>query len=154
MEITASHVAQILACAVALIAIAYYRWRAKKTVPVETFDLTSAGLRRLRDSKVIEEILWRRLTRVAIKTTDRGPIAEDFHWMLGQEDGQGCAIPQGWPGSNRLLECLQKLPRFDDQALILASRSIQDATFECWKGGPGEAVSAFAEIADRANEPG
>jgi hypothetical protein len=154
MDISTSHIAQLLACALTLIAVAYYRLRVKRKVPVQTFELTSLGLRTLHDSEVVEEVLWRRLTRVAIKTTDCGPIAEDFHWMLGQDDGKGCAIPQAWPGTKRLLECLQKLPRFDNQALIAASGSVQNATFECWQGESGEAVPAFAEVAEVGGQHG
>jgi hypothetical protein len=98
----------------------------------------------MRDNRLVESVDWARLTRVAVHTSDEGPFQEDFYWLLVQEDGKGAAVPQTWEGSARLLEALQKLPGFDNQAFVSACTSVQPALFECWKGKPGEAAGPMA----------
>ncbi len=71
------------------------------------------------------------LDRVAIRTADDGPGAEDVFWLLVAGE-QECLIPHGAPGETELFERLLKLPGFDSQAMIAAMTSTDDAEFECW----------------------
>ena len=72
------------------------------------------------------------LQRVAIRTTDEGPFAEDVFWILTAEK-QVCIIPQGAEGQVELFDQLLKLPGFDCQAMVVAMSSTENAEFECWK---------------------
>jgi hypothetical protein len=98
------------------------------------------GVRRLRAGEVIEHVRWAQLINVTIATTDEGPFVEDFFWLLREADGSGCAISGGQAEASGLLEKLQKLPRFNNEAVIVASGSTSNALFVCWAGSPGEGV--------------
>jgi hypothetical protein len=73
---------------------------------------------------------------IVVLATSDGPFAEDVFFVLSGQDGTGCVIPQGAPESTQLLERLQRLPGFDNEALIRAMSSTQDATFPCWRRSP------------------
>jgi hypothetical protein len=80
-----------------------------------------------------ERVRWGELDVVSIITTDAGPFAEDVWWMLGADGGsRGCAIPGSATGVGELLQRLQQLPGFDEQAVIDAMGSTSTATFQCW----------------------
>jgi hypothetical protein len=63
-------------------------------------------------------------------------------FVLAGRGGSGCIIPQSAPESTPLLERLQRLPGFDNEAFIRAMSSTEDATFVCWRrpqtGAAGE----------------
>ena len=71
------------------------------------------------------------LHRIAIRTTDEGPGAEDVFWLLAAGD-QECLIPHGTPGETELFERFLKLPGFNSQTMIEAMTSADNAEFECW----------------------
>jgi hypothetical protein len=75
-------------------------------------------------------------------TTDEGPVGDDFIWMLHAGDGTGCVLSLERASENGLLERLQRLPGFDNAAVIRASGSTQWAEFVCWEGEPGEGSAA------------
>lgn len=54
--------------------------------------------------------------------------------MLHGGDGCGCAVPQGAEGFPALLERLQRLPGFDNRAVIEAMGSASPERFPCWHG--------------------
>jgi hypothetical protein len=68
-----------------------------------------------------------------VETTDEGPFAPDVFWILVGTAASGCVIPQGATGDAILLERLQKLPGFDNDAFIRAMRSTSNEKFLCWK---------------------
>jgi len=79
-------------------------------------------------------VRWDDLGEVSIITTSDGPWAEDVYWLLVASDGKsGCAVPQGAEGSQALLEALQKLPGFDNAAVMAAMGSATEAKFICWR---------------------
>ena len=95
---------------------------------------------RLSDSEVVcerpdgtvERVGWADLQKVEVVTTGEGPFAPDVFWVLQGADG-GCDVPQGATGDRRLLERLQALPGFDNDALIAAMSSTSDRRFLCWQ---------------------
>jgi hypothetical protein len=87
-----------------------------------------------------ESVRWGDLIGVAIMTTADGPFSEDFFWILVGADGKGCVVPGEHAAD--LLQRLQRLPGFDNQAVIDASTSTEEATFSCWRGNAGEGVVA------------
>lgn len=98
------------------------------------------GVRReLADGKV-EQVAWDDLLEVSILTTADGPFAEDVFFVLVGPDGSGCVVPQSAPESGALLERVQRLPGFDNPAVIRAMSSVEEARFVCWRreGQPGE----------------
>jgi len=71
-------------------------------------------------------------------TTGEGPFAEDFYWVLHAGDGTGCVVPNHLAGEVDLLARLQRLQGFNNQAVIEASSSTEQAEFVCWQGSPGQ----------------
>jgi len=90
--------------------------------------------RELGDGK-IEEVAWEDLVEVQIVTTDEGPFVDDVFFLLAAHDGTGVCVPQGAPGSETLLERLQKFPNFDNGEVIRAMACSDNARFVCWKKG-------------------
>lgn len=79
-----------------------------------------------------ETVRWDDLQEVGIITTDEGPFNEDVYWVLLGNKG-GCAISGGAQGMKKLLERLQTLPSFDNEAVIKAMGSTKNGKFQCWK---------------------
>jgi len=96
--------------------------------------ITDDSVTRLRPDGVQEAVRWDDLVEVGIVTTDEGPWSEDVFWILMASDRKtGCAVPQGAEGADKLLEALQKLPGFDNGAVIKAMGSTSNARFVCWR---------------------
>lgn len=85
-------------------------------------------------------IAWSELERVVIRTTDAGPFAADFFWVLEAGQGRSLVLPGGATGAQELLRRLQELPGFDNEAVIAAAGSTDHRTFECWLRDPGTSV--------------
>ena len=79
-----------------------------------------------------EAIGWETLLAVEIVTSDAGPFVEDVFWMLRGTRGN-CRVPQEADGSGALLDRLQQLPGFDNEAVIAAMSSTANASFACWQ---------------------
>jgi len=77
-------------------------------------------------------ITWNELVGVAIQTTDEGPLQSDVFWLLGTKENS-LRIPQEAQGSKELLHHLQKLPGFDNKAVISAMGSTDNNLFVCWE---------------------
>ena len=81
-----------------------------------------------------ERVRWEDLREVVIVTTDEGPFVDDVFWMLVGDHG-GCAVPSESPGFEALMGRLQRLPGFDNDAVIRAMMSTENASFVCWRPG-------------------
>lgn len=90
------------------------------------------------------EILYRRINgqsatlrldaidRVLIRTTDQGPFEDDVFYVL--QAAEEVLVPsQGAGGCAALLEELQNLPGFDNEAVIAAMSSTDNREFLCWE---------------------
>jgi hypothetical protein len=88
-----------------------------------------------------ERVRWDELEEVGIVTTDEGPWTEDVYWMLRGANG-GCAVGSEAQGMDALLERLQQLPGFDNEAVIRAMGSTENATFVCWRRADSASESA------------
>ncbi len=91
------------------------------------------GVRREIPDGTREEVAWADLVEVQIVTTDEGPFVDDVFFLLAGAGGKGCCVPQGAPGSEPLLDRLQKLPGFDNAKVIDAMGCSENARFVCWK---------------------
>jgi len=81
-----------------------------------------------------ERIAWSELIEIGIVTTDEGPFQEDVYFLLlGPDREHGCAIPQGATGTQKLVERLQALPGFENDALIRAMGCTDNNRFLCWQ---------------------
>jgi hypothetical protein len=82
-----------------------------------------------------EAVGWENLLAIHIETTDAGPIEEDTFWVL--RGGRGtCRVPHSADANGVLLERLQQLPGFNNEAVIAAMSSTDCATFACWQRTP------------------
>ena len=98
-----------------------------ESLTVVTFD--DAGVRGEAWS-----IAWPALERVEIHTTDAGPLFPDVFWVLRTASAASAAyaVPQGATGETELFERLQKLPGFDNEAVIAAMGSVENRSWVCW----------------------
>ena len=103
------------------------KFEAKWKVTVSDNEVTCT-----RSDGRVESVAWDDLKEVVIVTTDKGPFATDVFWLLVGESG-GCVVPQGAAGEGALLERLQALPGFDNEAVIRAMGSVENNRFVCWK---------------------
>jgi hypothetical protein len=94
--------------------------------------LTDVGVSCKRPNGEIESVSWDDLKLVGIETTDEGPYLPDVFWYLVGEQG-GCLVPLGATGENAMIERLQALPGFDNEALIEAMSSSSNRKFVCWQ---------------------
>jgi hypothetical protein len=108
----------------------FFRRDPKPKVHV-AFD-TEQVTRTLPDGRT-ERVRWADLQEVDILTTDEGPAADDVIWMLLGKNDSGCAVPSETEGMKELLPRLQELPGFDNEAVIKAMGSTNNAIFVCWK---------------------
>jgi hypothetical protein len=97
------------------------------------YKLTDLGIRREFSDGQVEEVRWDQLRAVAIHTTSDGPWGEDFFWVLMGEGGSGCVVGNEVACELKILDRLQELDGFDNQAVILASASVEEAWFPCWE---------------------
>lgn len=94
--------------------------------------LSVAGVSCAGPNGVVESVEWDDLKEVAIVTTDEGPFAADVVWLL--IGGKSvCVVPQGATGEDVLLEKLQTLPGFNNEAVIEAMGSTSNRKFVCWE---------------------
>ena len=109
-------------------------FRCRKARQPDRVSFTDEVVTRVRPDSVEERIRWDELHEVGIVTTDEGPFHEDVFFLLMASDRKsGCVVPQGAEGCKDLLKRLQKLPGFDNEAVIKAMGSTSNAKFVCWK---------------------
>jgi hypothetical protein len=110
------------------------------TKPQRVLDLESKFVVRLSDEIVscerpdgqVERVAWDDLCSVEILTTPDGPPLPDVFWVLTGSDS-GCVIPWGATGDEELLERLQRLPQFDNNAVINAASKTEKSMTLCWQ---------------------
>jgi hypothetical protein len=84
----------------------------------------------------VASIAWAELLAVEICTTDQGPVRDDVFLVLRNAGGD-CVISQADESTDQLLVRLQKLPGFDNEAVLAAMACIDNATFVCWEAPAG-----------------
>jgi hypothetical protein len=127
-------------------------------LPMDELDLPplvidARGVWRYAGRELLEGIRWADLVKVSIRTTDQGPLLEDFFFLLEGQDGRGCTVPAELAQPAGLLTWLQRLAGFDHEAVIQASTSTQDREFPCWQGQPGQGLAAAGEPEPDATPP-
>jgi len=89
----------------------------------EGIMLLTGGLKKLR---------YQDLTKILVVTTDKGPDDVDYFLVLETPE-MLVIIPQNVLEFDKLIEELQELPRFDEDAIDKASESVDDKVFTAWK---------------------
>jgi hypothetical protein len=69
---------------------------------------------------------------IQIKTTDRGPLFEDFFIVI-ETKNRVIRIAQEVEGFGELLSELQKLSGFDNETVIKAASCVENAVFNVWQ---------------------
>lgn len=82
----------------------------------------------------VEKLAWAGLQAVWIETNADGPFEPDLFWLLVGQSGL-CRVAAGADGEPELLERLQKLPGFDNEAVIAAMSCVVEQRFLCWQRG-------------------
>lgn len=141
---TDAPILRLLAFAAAWAAVVGIPRTMRRDAP-ERVEVDPSGVRRLSGLKVIESITWSRLVRVVIMTTDEGPFAEDWYWVLIADDATGCAVGHTLACDVDLLATLQRLPGFDNSKVLEAAGSTSWNEFVCWQGHPGVAAHVLSE---------
>lgn len=93
--------------------------------------LSEEGITCTRPGGLTERVRWDDLMRIEIFTTSEGPWATDVFWVLSGSES-GCVVPMGATGEREMLRRLQELSGFDNEAVIQAMGSVDDARFLCW----------------------
>jgi hypothetical protein len=86
-----------------------------------------------RSTGLTESVRWSDLSEVSIMTTSQGPALCDLFWVLVGQEKTGCVVPNDAQGIELLVPRLQKLPGFNNGALIQASSCTKDQKFLCWR---------------------
>lgn len=82
----------------------------------------------------VAAIRWDELGAVVIETNDTGPSGDDVIWHLFAADAaRRLTVPQAMEGSRELLRALQRLPDFDNAAVLAAMGSTGLDSFLCWE---------------------
>jgi len=114
--------------------------RRRAAPPTVTVDERGVSRRTLDGRE--ERVAWGELVQVSIVTTENGPFDDDLFFLLQDGDGSGCAVGNAEAEASGLVARLQRLPRFDNEALIQAAACAIEAHFVCWQGRPGEGLAA------------
>jgi hypothetical protein len=114
---------------------------AARLMPESKFAVTvdEQEIRCRRPDGRAESVRFDELRVIIIETNDTGPLGTDVWWILAgdAENRSGCVVPGGATGEREMLEALQRLPGFDNRALIDAMSSMENRRFLCWKRGEG-----------------
>ena len=103
--------------------------------PGHSVAVDEAGIRVREPGGSEQRMRWEDLASVVILTNDQGPFAVDVHWVLAARDkGLRLVLPMGSAGEQELLrEMQQRLPGFDNAAVIDAMGSTDNANFLVWQ---------------------
>ena len=105
---------------------------------VDEIQITDDGITRQHGASLRarrqESVLWADLTMVEIQTTDAGPGAEDFFYLLHGSQGNGVVVSNSLAVEHHLLDELHKrLPGLDHRAVVVAAGSTDNRTFTIWQ---------------------
>jgi hypothetical protein len=117
------------------------RWRAirfefpdRESAVLQPFGREAAdllGAHRAVQPPDLTGVRWDALTEVTLRTTSGGPFEEDVFFVFTYTDGVPTAIGLG--DSEYLLDRLQQLPGFDNEALVRAMSVATESTSVLWR---------------------
>lgn len=116
--------------------LAFAPWiRAWRSPPPMDLVVSARGVRLRGARKAGDDafVAWDALREVSILTTSDGPLTEDVFFVLQGADAAPMVIPQSLAFDHELLDALQaRLSGFDNEAVVAAMGSTQDARFLLW----------------------
>ncbi|MDB5806692.1 MAG: hypothetical protein JWN73_4014 [Betaproteobacteria bacterium] len=119
-------------CAAVMVAAPWLRKRREKRM-AQSLTIDDWGVRRTLGTGKEEALAWAELTEVMILTTADGPFAEDVFFMLRGAGDTGVLVGQELAMQHKLLDALQaRLPDLDNEAIIRAMGSTEEARFVVW----------------------
>jgi hypothetical protein len=102
---------------------------------VVTLEVDGDEIRFRRMSGTRGTTRWEDVNRVTIRTTDEGPFVEDVFFVL-ETTHEVLVVPQPARGCDELLDRLQQLPGFDNEAVIQSMACTDNQEFLCWQRAP------------------
>ncbi|MCO1336861.1 hypothetical protein MO867_21265 [Microbulbifer sp. OS29] len=111
------------------------RWHENRAeLKKEFVEFDRERVRRVVPGKFEEQIQWSEVNEIIINTINLGPYAEDIYWMFVSRDkGKEVAVSNDARGFSELLDKLQSLPSFDNEAVIRAMGYGEVGSFIIWK---------------------
>jgi hypothetical protein len=95
------------------------------------FAVDESGITTLTSEGLSEQFPWKDVRQIVIVTTDQGPWSEDIFFVVEGIDGH-VVVPHEKAVKLGLLHYLQKLPGFDNEAVIQAMSCTENNSFLCW----------------------
>jgi len=136
----------------ALLLLAVHLFNFRRTVKTDRVHFDDLMITNAFADGETQSVRWDDLQEVGILTTDDGPTAEDVYWILLGANSR-CAVSGGAQGMNELLLRLQKLPGFNNEAVIKARGSTTHNKFVCWKRTSDSSKNALNIPVERRNDP-
>ncbi len=99
---------------------------------VSDITVSDDGFQCSRINGLNEEVLWADVTRILVRTTDRGPFDDDVFFVI--ETGKlAYWIPQSATGVNDLFTQFEKFDDFDFEPVLEAMSCTDNHEFVCWQ---------------------
>lgn len=119
-------------CALVLIFTEWYQ--PKNRYANEKVEFDSVELRRIMRTGKVERMHWNDLDTIRIISTEEGPFNDDIFWLFTDSAGKnGCAVPNYADGFAELLQHIQTFPNFDNEKVVQAMGSTEEAVWIIWE---------------------
>ncbi len=103
-------------------------------ISAQRIEHDDAGMTIQLSTDNVEHMTWDELSMVVIETNSLGPFVDDVHWLLvGSDPERSWRMAADTAGFDDLLSRLQQLPAFDNDVVIDAMTSVDDARFLAWQ---------------------
>jgi len=111
----------------------FLRRKPAEPAPPDRVTFDENAVTRSKPDGTTQSVRWDDLREVTIATSNLGPWEDDVLWILtGREGDEWLMVPSEAEGMAPLLDRLQQLPGFDNEAVIRAMGSTDLAFFPCW----------------------
>ena len=114
--------------------ISFFKNIFKKSDPIDKFyvDINSTTVTITHPERDTEKVEWKDIQSIKIITTDEGPFLPDF-WLALIGTNEGCLIPLGCQGYDKVYNIVSKYDNFDFKKVIEASTSTDNNEFFIYK---------------------
>lgn len=106
------------------------------------WEVDDAGVRRLQGGQAAVDLPWSELIAVSIIKSAEPGWGDDYFYVLSGVHGTQLVVPLERAATSDLLTRLGRLPGFDHQAVVEATRAAGEVEISCWTGEPGEGEAA------------